>query len=410
VKEVEVFVVGAGSGGLAASYHLKQRGIEHVVLERGRIGESWASQRWDSFALNTPNWSNVLPGDRYEGDEPDGFWHRDEFVDYLRSYVDRHALPVVENAVTTSLDRGSDGRFLVSSGGGDYSSGAVVIASGIMSEPRSSAMASALSESVTQLNAATYRSPSDVPDGAALVVGSAQSGVQIVEDLLAAGREVYLSTSKVGRAPRNYRGRDIIEWWRDMKFLDLTPAQLEDPAAVNVTQPQVSGTRGGHTVSLQQLHRDGCKLLGRISDIQGTRLELTANLTENIAFGDSLAARLKEGVDKYIASNGVDAPVVELDPVEAPIDDLGGPSAITSLELAEVGVNTVIWTTGFTGDFSWVNVPVLDDRGMPIHDEGAAPVDGIYFVGFPWLRKRKSGIIYGVGEDAGVIVERIASH
>jgi putative flavoprotein involved in K+ transport len=221
-----------------------------------------------------------------------------------------------------------------------------------------------------------------------------------------AGRTTYLSTSKVGRAVRRYRGRDLLEWWRDMGFLEVRVEELEDPAMKSATQPQVSGTDGGHTLSLQQLSRDGCILLGRLSDVDGSAFVLAPDLRDNMRFADEMSERFKKGMDDYIERSGIEAPPPEDDPAESPVNDV--PTAGTiRLDSKEARISTVIWCTGFEADFGWIRVPVFDSRGAPRHERGVSSCDGLYFVGFPWLAKRKSGIIYGVGEDARCVVDHL---
>lgn len=407
---VDTVVVGAGHAGLAVSGLLSQRGIEHLVLERGRVGESWRSQRWDSFVLNTPNWSNQLPGADMAERGPDGFAPRDDLVEFLERYATTNGLPVREHTEVTSVERGSNGEFVVDTPGGQVQARNVVVCSGSMNTPRVPAIAADLDQSIASLTAATYRNPEALPPGAVVVVGSGQSGCQIVEDVLAAGRTVHLCVSKVARIPRRYRGRDILSWWHDMGFLDVTVGDLPDPDIQYAAQPQVSGTQGGHTISLQSLARDGACLLGRVERIEGTVLHLRPDVEECVRFADHKCAEFKAGIDAYIAANGLTAPEPEPDPYEPPMPDLDGSDQLERFDLEAEGVSTVIWCVGFGGDFSWIHHDVLGERGLPIHDAGVSAVKGLYFVGFPWLSKRKSGILLGVCEDAGRIVDEIAAN
>lgn len=400
-------VIGAGQAGLAVSALLTQRGEPHVVLERGRVGESWRSQRWDSFALNTPNWSNQLPGDSMTGRGPDSFARRDELVDFLNSYVSSHGLPIREHTEVTSLRRLPTGEFVVRTDGWQAQARNVVVCSGSLSTPRVPEMAADLDESISSLTAATYRNPRELAPGGVVVVGSGQSGCQIVEDLLETERAVYLCVSKVARIPRRYRGRDILSWWDEMGFLDVAVGDLPSPEAQYAAQPQVSGTAGGHTISLQSLARDGASLLGRIEQIEGTLLHLRRNVDDCAEFADARSGEFKAAIDAFIENNDISAPEPEPDPYEPPMPDLHGSDHLTQLDLAAAGVRTVIWCVGFCGDFSWIDHDVLDERGQPIHHAGVSTVPGLYFVGFPWLSKRKSGILFGVAEDAVRIVDRI---
>jgi putative flavoprotein involved in K+ transport len=410
MESVDTVVVGAGQAGLAVSGLLSQQGITHLVLERGRVGESWRSQRWDSFALNTPNWSNQLPGaDMGEGD-PEGFAGRDDLVKFLEAYVSSNALPIREHTEVQSVERLSDGGFAVDTATGRVHARNVVVCSGSMSTPRVPTVAADLDETISSLTAATYRNADALTPGAVVVVGSGQSGCQIAEDLLAAGRTVYLCVSKVARIPRRYRGRDIVDWWHDMGFFDVAVGALPDPSAQYAAQPQVSGASGGHTVSLQSLARDGACLLGRVEQIDGVVWHLRPTVDECVRFADQKCAEFKAAIDDYIDANDLAAPAPEPDPYEPAMPDLGGSDQLDRFDLQAAGVSTVIWCVGFAGDFSWIRHDVLGERGLPIHDAGVSAVDGLYFVGFPWLSKRKSGILLGVSEDAGRIVDKITAN
>jgi putative flavoprotein involved in K+ transport len=411
---LDTVIVGAGQAGLGASYFLQRDGRRHVVYERGRIGESWLSQRWDSFRLNTLNFMNVLPGLPYDGTEPDGFEGQDELVGYFQRYVEHFQLPVRTGTAVAAIERAEKGEgFIVKTRTGgqaeeSVSSRSVVVASGIQHRPKFPPIRSRIPGEVTQLHTADYRSATALPPGAVVVVGSGQSGCQIAEDLLSAGRTVYLCTSKVGRAPRRHRGRDLLEWWIDMKHLDVTLASLEDQSISRAAQPQISGLgRHGHTVSFQQLAREGVVILGRLLDVDAGTLLLSDEAAAHVRFADEFSQRLKDGVDAYLERAGITPPPLEDDPADAPDPQAGCVSPLRRLSLREAKVSAVIWATGFTGDFSWIHLPALDAEGQPIHEQGISPVRGLYFIGFPWLASRKSGIIYGIEEDARHIAEAI---
>jgi len=414
LNHFDVVVIGGGQAGLGVGYHLRAAGKEFVIFERGRVGETWRSQRWDSFAVNTPNWANGLPGDPYDGDEPDGFYHRDELIDYFEDYADKFALPVIEGVTVTGVEANGDG-FRVTS---ENAAGAVdtvtasniVVASGIMQTPKIPAIRERFPESLVQIHASDYRSPESLPPGAVVVIGSGQSGCQISMDLLHSDRDVYLCTSKVGRLRRRYRQRDVVEWGEDMGFWDVPVDELSDPAIQFAAQPQVSGVgRFGSTLSLQSMARDGVNLMGRLSDVEDGVLKTNDSLTEHIAFADERSAEFTRMIEDWINSNDVSAEPVEDDPKDEPAGPDVAEAGITELDLIEAGVGSVIWCTGFTADFDWIHAPVTDDNGRPIHTRGISPVPGIYFLGFPWLHSRKSGIIHGIDEDARFIAESIAT-
>jgi putative flavoprotein involved in K+ transport len=415
VTTLDSVIVGAGQAGLGVSYFLHRDRRKHIVFERGRVGESWLTQRWDSFRLNTPNFMNALPGLPYDGPEPDGFCRRDELVHYFQRYAEHFKLPVRTGVTVVSVERSEDEECFIVKTSIDgrveepVLSRSIVIASGIQQTPKSPPLRSRIPEDITQLHTADYRSATALPPGAIAVVGSGQSGCQIAEDLLSAGRTVYLCTSKVGRAPRRYRGRDLLAWWVDMKHLDVTFASLEDKSISLAAQPQISGLgTHGHTVSLQQLARQGVVILGRLLDVDAGALVLSDEAAAHVRYADEFSQRLKDGIDAYLKKAGITPPPLEDDPADAPDPAAKCVSALRRLNLRQAKVSTVIWATGFTGDFSWIHLPVLDPEGRPIHQRGVSPVRGLYFVGFPWLNSRKSGIIYGIEEDARFIADSIS--
>lgn len=405
-ETIPVVVIGAGQSGLAVSYLLKQAGVQHTVLERGAIGESWRSQRWDSFCLNTPNWANSLPGLEFSEDAPDAFEHRDVLVSYLERYADTFGLPVRQHTPVARLEKLSTDDYVVHTGTGALRARAVVLANGSMSRPRVPGIARELASDILSIPAGSYRSADALPDGAVLVVGTGQSGCQIAEDLIRGGRRVFVSASHVARVPRAYRGRDIVTWMRDLGLWDVRVDELEDPAMQFAAQPQVSGTDGGHTVSLQSLARDGAILLGRVTDIRGNNITLRGDLLECIAFADEKCVFYKTAIDKWIDDHGVSAKPAGADPGEPPLPDLGGSDRLRELDLRAEGVGSVIWCTGFDADWSWVEVDVFDEDGRPRHQDGITDSRGLYFIGHAWLSNRKSGILYGVTDDA----ERIVDH
>ena len=409
----DTIVIGAGHAGLTTSYFLKKLNLKHLVLEKGSIGESWRSQRWDSFTLNTPNTLNILPDSNPIGKYPDGFCTRDELVESYENYAHKFALPVILGAKVTFVRKSKNSnKFLIhiqkDSSEKKFRSRSVVIATGIMHSPKIPQFSKNISNTVLQIHAGNYRNPLDIPKGAVVVVGGGKSGCQIVEDLLSAGKKVYLCTSKVGRIPRRYRGRDIDSWFVDSGFLDVAVDELEDKSIISENQPQISGIgRYGHTLSLQKLKKDGAILLGRLENIENDNLILKDNLKENIRFADQKSNEIKRRIDEYILHSAITTEKSEDDPADIPWPEKDLPASPSSLNLTQAGVSTIIWSTGFTADFSWIDLPVLDESGFPVHKRGVSSVPGIYFVGFPWLYKRKSGLICGVAEDAEFISKKI---
>ena len=408
----DTVVIGAGQAGLAVSHHLGLGAVGHVVLEQGRVGETWRSQRWDSFALNTPGWASRLPGDDAGAGPADEFAPRDAFAAYLQRYAEHRHLPIRTGVTVTAVEHAAAGGFIVRTGAMDpIATRTVVVASGSQRLPRMPAVAAALPASVTQVHSVAYRNPAQLPPGAVLVVGSAQSGGQIVEELLDAGRTVYLSTSRVPRVRRRYRGLDCFAWLVDTGFLDQTIATLPNPAMEFVPQPIISGLgRSGHTVSLQFLAERGARLLGHVTGVADGRLVLADNLGANIAWADARASEMLGMFDAWIARNGVNAPPREPDVADDPHPNPGAVHAAEALDFDAAGISTVIWTTGVRGEFNWLPPAAVAADGRPIHAEGVSPLPGLYFAGVPWQRNRASGIIKGAGEDAALLVARITEH
>jgi putative flavoprotein involved in K+ transport len=414
METMDSVIVGGGQAGLGVSYFLQRDGRKHVIFERGRIGESWLSQRWDSFKLNTPNFTNTLPGLPYDGPESDGFWQRDELIHYFLQYVDHFQLPVRTGITVVSVEQAEDQEHFIVKTRTDRQieesvlSRSIVIASGIQQTPKYPPIRSRIPPNIVQLHTSDYRNATVLPPGVVVVVGGGQSGCQIAEDLQSAGRTVYLCTSKVGRVPRRYRGRDIIAWWVDMEFLDETFNSLENKSISRAPQPQASGLgRYGHTLSLQQLARQGVVILGRLLDVDAGTLVLGDEAAANVRFADEISRMAKNRIDAYLERAGITPPPLEDDPADTPDLLAKCVSPLRRLNLGEAKISTIIWATGVTGDFSWLHQPVLDTQGKPIHQRGISPIRGLYFIGFPWLNSRKSGIIYGIKEDARYIADAI---
>ena len=411
---LDTVIVGAGQAGLGVSYFLQQNGNKHIIFEQARIGEAWLTQRWDSFQLNTPNARNILPGLSYDGPEADGFWRPDKLVDYFHRYVERFQLPVQTGVTVISVERDEETEGFVvktrTDGRVEESvvSRSVVVASGIQRIPKVPAIGSKLPADILQLHTSNYRNPKSLPPGAVVVVGGGQSGCQITEDLLTAGRTVYLCSSKAGRVPRRYRGRDIVEWWVDTKFWDVTYEGLPDKSISRMPQPQISGLgRFGHTLSLQSLAHHGGAILGRLLDVEEGTLILSDDAAAHVHFADEFSQRVKNDIDAYLKRMNIKPPALDDDPADNPDLNAECVSPIRQLNLHEANVSTVLWATGFTGDFSWIHLPVFDNQKVPIHNRGVSAERGLYFIGFPWLNSRKSGILYGIGEDAQYIANAV---
>lgn len=404
----DVVVIGAGHAGLSTSHGLTQRGCEHVVLERDSVGSTWR-RRWESFTLVTPNWSLALPGHHYDGDAPDAFLPRDEVVEYLRRYVERYRLPVREGVRVDAVTPAADGGYLITTDDGDLRARAVVVAVGFFQRPRVPAGAAALPDDVVQRHSSEYTHPDDLPEGAVLVVGSGQSGCQIAEELHAAGRRVYLSTSSAGRAPRRYRGRDVMRWVADMGMFDQPVGSLPTPAAKFAANPHLSGTRGGHTINLHRLAREGVTLLGRFAGVRDGRLRFAPDLHPNLSAADDFAATLRQLVDDYVREHGIDAPPP--DPDDDHEGEEGYGPAPETLDLERDGVSAVVWATGFSYDYRWIDVPdLLDADGYPRHSAGVSERPGLYFVGLKFQTRQASDLFVRVGVDAEHVAEHLAGY
>jgi putative flavoprotein involved in K+ transport len=400
---LDAVVIGAGWAGLGVSQALARAGLRHRVLERDRIGATWRTQRWDSFRMNSTNIQTVMPEDRYEGPDPDGFMRRDEFVTLLEDFATRNRLPVETNTPVLELARNAaNGVFHLTTPRGALRASHVVIASGSQNRARRPAAAAALPPSLLQMDASDYRSPAALPGGAVLVVGSAQSGGQIAQDLIGAGRTVFLATARVGRMPRRYRGKDIFIWLEQSGLFDV-PRQMEPSGRIE-PRPLVGAV---HTISLQSLSAQGVLLLGRFTGAEDGRLTFADDLHDNIRFGDEASTRVKRQIDDYIARHGLTAPAAIEDPAEAVAPRLPDPPT-RSLEPGKSGLTTVIWCTGFEGDFSWAQLPgVLDARGRPMHERGITALPGLYFAGLESASTRRAGTLFGIAEEAQRIVEHI---
>ena len=396
MQTIDCAVVGGGPAGLATSVALAERGVDHVVLERDRAGGTWRDQRWDSFRLNTAGWMNTM----LSGQERYAYAPRREVVERLEGIA--AGCPVREGVRVERLAPAGHG-WALATGDGELRARTVVVATGDQNVPRVPALAGRLPGRVAQLHAADYRSPAQLPEGAVLVVGSAQSGCQIAEDLLAGGRRVALATSPAGRLPFRHGGRDTFEWLIEAGFMDQRPQDLPDPAMMRAPMPIVAPGRG---LSLPALARAGATLAGRPVTADGERVGFDDSAAANVAAGDAFAARARTMVDGLIERQGLDAPPAEPDEHDRPVSL--DPPADLDLRAADVG--SVVWCTGFTGDFSWLDPGLAGPDGQPRHTDGVAPVPGLWYLGLRWLRRRGSSILYGFPGDAAWVAGEVRAH
>ncbi|SDT00590.1 putative flavoprotein involved in K+ transport [Pseudarthrobacter equi] len=413
-QETNTVIVGAGQAGLATSYWLSQQGVEHRLLERRpALGGAW-QDRWDSFYLNTPNFSLDLPGKAYAGSEPDGFQPRDATIGWFRNYAEDIAAPVELDTAVTRITP-ADGGFTVETDRGTWAARNVVLASGAFQRPRIPPAAVGISPDVLQLHSHGYRNPAQLPDGAVLVVGTGQSGGQITEDLLDAGRTVHLSVSSCPEAPRRYRGKDVFHWIMQVNVHGpeyginaLQVDQLPSPAGRFMCNPLLSGNGGGRSIRLRSLGRRGVRLHGRFEGMHDGDPVFTDDLAERLTLVEAgFGQRLGRLSDAYIKAAGIDAP-----PPEIPDPDDWLPSESGArLDLAAEGITSVVWCTGYGLDFSMLDpsLALLDEWNYPRHLRGVTEHPGLYAVGLPWLTKHISATLPGVGPDAEYVAEHLAS-
>lgn len=400
-EKVEVVIVGGGQAGVAMSEHLGNAGVPHVVLERGRIAETWRSGRWDSLVANGPAWHDRFPGLEFDGD-PEAFAPKERVADYFEAYAAKIGAPVRTGVEVTSV-RKNEGRpgFTVATSQGAIDARFVVAATGPFQTPVIPPLVPAEAP-VEQIHSAAYRNPGQLPAGGVLVVGAGSSGVQIAAELRAAGRQVYLSVGPHDRPPRRYRGRDNV-WWLGVlgKWDRPTP-----PLGAEHVTIAVSGAGGGHTVDFRDLAAQGIILVGLTAAYDGGKVRFRADLRDNIAAGDANYLSVLDEADAYIARNGLDLPEEPGARVFAPDPDCVT-SPLLELDLAAAGVTSIIWATGYATDFGWLKVDAFDSSGRPRHERGVSSEPGVYFVGLPWLSRRGSSFIWGVWHDAKFIADQI---
>jgi putative flavoprotein involved in K+ transport len=416
VKATEVAIIGGGQAGLALSYQLTEAGRPHVILEQRRIVESWRTKRWDSLRLIAPNWSLVLPGFAYPGDDPDSFMAKDEVVQHLVGYAGSFGAPVLEGSRVTSVERHPVKQtFLVQTEDGTLAADQVVLATGALQQPKLPPDASELPATISQIVAADYRNPETLAHGAVLIVGSGETGCQIAEELARSGREVYLSGGRSWWAPRRYRGRDIATWLRVTGWFERRVEDLPPGAHAGQPNPQLTGAGGGHDINSHSLERDGVRLLGRLRGISDGTAFISDDLAANVASADAEARRFLESIDRAIETQQLEAPAEDLPPDLQVRRRRPAPSADEDrrtplqLDLTKISVGTVIWATGYRPDFSWVRLPFLDADGYPVQRRGVTSVDGLYVLGLDWLHTAKSGLFAGITDDASYLASVITA-
>ena len=402
-EKVDTLVVGAGQAGVAMSEHLSNCGVPHLVLERQRIAERWRSERWDSLVANGPAWHDRFPGMEFSDVDPDAFAPKERVADYFVAYAEKISAPI-RCGVEVKEVRRNVGRsgFRVETSAGVIEANSVVAATGPFQCP---VIPPVIPEDagISQIHSNAYRNPEQLPEGAVLVVGAGSSGAQIADELLRSGKRVYLSVGPHDLPPRSYRGRDFV-WW--LGVLGKWDAPALEPGTEHITIA-VSGAHGGHTVDFRRLAEQGMTLVGRTESFNDGVMHFATDLADNIAQGNANTLSVLDEADAYVARNGLDLPQ-EPEARKVGPDPQCVTDPILQLNLAEAGITSVIWATGFAVDYSWLKVDAFDEAGKPKHERGVSSEPGIYFLGLPWLSRRGSSFIWGVWHDAMYLADQIS--
>ncbi|NKB97372.1 MAG: SidA/IucD/PvdA family monooxygenase [Pseudomonadales bacterium] len=403
IKPIHTIVIGAGQAGLCASYHLSQQGIEHLVLERARIGERWRSERWDTLRFQFPNRYVRLPGFPYSGDEPESFMHRDGIVSVIERYAEHIKAPIQCEVDVLSVQLAQTGQFLIDTRDQKFLAENVILATGPYQRTLTPDVAKHLPQGIQQLSANTYTNATALPAGGVLVVGAGGSGVQITEDLLAAGREAWLCVGNFKRIPRSHRGRDIMDWLEELNLTNQ-PVDGHDPSDHSAL---LTGVDGGYEVDLRRIVAKGGTLLGRLEGVEGDELVLGNKLLKHMQAAEDAYDEIVRGIETALSERDIG-----LDPVEARPPPPGPmpPETPTRLSLKDANITSVIWATGYGVDFSWVKCGEYKADGMPLQKRGVSTVPGLYFLGLFFMHSARSSFFWGVGDDAQHVVTHIASN
>ena len=402
-ETIKTLVIGGGQAGLVMSHRLKQRGLAHLVVERHRIAERWRSERWDGLKFQFPNWSVRLPEFPFPHSDPDGFSDTADIIRFIEAYAAFIAPPIRCGVEVTRLSQREDGRFLAETTDGTIEARNVVVATGPYQRNVIPDLLRDLP--VFQVHASAYKNPEQLPPGAVLVAGAGASGAQIAEELLEAGRRVYLSVGRHRRLPRRYRGRDLIWWLAEMQFDQITPEE-RGPARLG---PVISGAYGGRSIDFRDFAARGMILVGHLDSAVGSVIEIAPGLDKALHEGDIAYTTFLDTVDEYVKRRHLDLP--EETGARATLPDPPSVTApLTRLDLTAEGISSIIWATGYGVDFSWIDIPVTDARGEAVHRNGISPVPGLYFLGLQWLSKMNSSFLSGVGDDAAVLADHILGY
>ena len=402
---VDALIVGAGHTGLAISHCLTERSINHLIIERGEIANTWRHERWDSLRLLTPNWQSRLPGFPYSGDDPDGFMPMPQVIDFIEQYAAITEAPVQTHTTVTSI-RHDSGQYQVTTDKGVWRSSAVVLASGACNLPAIPSVADAVPEDITTVTSHSYRNPEQLEQGGVLIVGASATGLQLADEIHRSGRPVTISVGEHVRLPRVYRGLDI-QWWMDKAgILDESLEDIDDIVrARNLPSPQLVGSREKQILDLNSLTVTGVKLAGRLMSIRGNTAHFSGSLRNVCTLADLKMGRLLDAVDEWAAD---DPGCADLDAPERFERTRVEESPRLNLDFESEGIRTVVWATGYRPDYSWLEIPVLDRKGRIRHEGGVVDSPGLYVIGLPFLRRRKSSFIHGTEDDAKYLSKHLA--
>ena len=401
---MDTVVIGAGHAGLAASYCLTERSIDHVVIERGEVANSWRHERWDSLTLLTPNWQSSLPGFPYAGSDPDGYMNVNEVVSFIDDYVS-HSKPPIQTSTNVISLKQEDGGYRVETDRGTWLCRSVVIASGACNTPSVPAVSSLLPSNIEQITSADYRCPDQLKEGGVLVVGASSTGLQLAQEIRQTGRKVTIATGEHVRLPRVYRGKDIQWWMNAAGVLDEGEDDIDDiNRARHLPSPQLVGNRDQQILDLNAMTQQGIKLAGRLMGVQNGVAQFSGSLRNVCALADLKMNRLLKAIDEWVEDNPIDEAIEPVERFEATgVDE----TPCLGLNLEKEDIQTVVWATGYRPDYSWLNVPVLDRKGMLRHKAGVVDAPGLYVLGLPFLRHRKSSFIHGAEDDARYLTEHL---
>ncbi len=404
---LDTIVIGAGHAGLAISYYLTERSIDHLVIERGEVANSWRNERWDSLTLLTPKWQSRLPGFGYSGNDPDGYMSMREVIEFIDNYARYCKAPVQTGTNVTALKQNSNG-YQINTDRGQWHCRSVVIASGACNLPSIPKVAEAIPEDIQQVTSLEYRNPDQLEEGGVIVVGASATGLQLAEEIHRSGRPVTIATGEHVRLPRIYRGRDIQWWMNAAGILDEGLDEIDNiNRARHLPSPQLVGSREHQILDLNAMSGLGIKLVGRLMGMQNGAVQFSGSLRNVCALADLKMNRLLKIIDEWIEQNPGVSP---FEPAERFARTGVDEDPCLALDLASEGIRTIVWATGYRPDYSWLDVPVLDRKGLIKHDGGIVDSPGMYLVGMPFLRRRKSSFIHGAEDDARFITQHLARY